>query len=166
MFTEGHVFNQNNKIIILKGTPLSLPFSSYAQLTIEMIDALLSNIEKKSIMYQKQSKPILSNLFLLNNYHYISKFLKANTRVLEMCGKEIDDRVAVMSETKRVDYFDGWNSVCEVLMDSTHVENGVMKSLSKQQKDEVKEKFKVMLFLENEMTITFILKILVVQSRL
>ena len=59
-------------------------------------------------MYGKQNKPILATLFLLNNYQYISKFLKTNGKVLDMCGKDLDNRVAILTESKRQEYFTGY----------------------------------------------------------
>jgi len=76
-------------------------------MTSEVIESLLQNIDKKSGMYLKQNKTILANLFLLNNYHYISKFLKSNPRLVELTGTEIADKIAVLAEMKRVDYFNG-----------------------------------------------------------
>lgn len=84
-------------------------------MTKEIIETLLQNIDKKSTLYLKQGKPILANLFLLNNYYYISKFLKANPKLVE-CGKELSDKIAVMAEMKRVDYFEGYNMLLDGLI--------------------------------------------------
>jgi exocyst complex component 7 len=100
----------------------------------------VEDIDTKSKGYKKSA---LSNLFILNNSHYVLKSLKG-TKVVDAIEKgscaEIEKTIK-----KQLDlYRDSWMPILNHLVDQTKIsDNGrIVTTLSKQQRDAVKENFK------------------------
>ena len=86
---------------------------------------------------------MLSVVFLLNNYHYISKVLRQTT-LGDLLGREIEIKFEKLLSKQKQLYIDGWRPALECLMDTTFITGGkIEKTLSKQQRDVIKDKFKV-----------------------
>ncbi|TPX35775.1 hypothetical protein SmJEL517_g01873 [Synchytrium microbalum] len=105
----------------------------------EVLDALSSNLETKSKAYKK---PMLSVVFLLNNYHYICKILRL-TPLGDLLGRDVEVKFEKLLAKQKELYLTGWKPALECLMDTTFITGGkIEKTLSKQQRDVIKDKFK------------------------
>lgn len=116
-----------------------------------MLEALVQNIESKSKFYKKGQS--LTQLFLLNNYFYISKSVRTTPGLLEIInGPDASSQpptslTSVVYEKplkQNVDlYQDNWKTCVEHLMDVTYVQDGgVQHVLNSNQRQMVKDKFK------------------------
>lgn len=119
--------------------------------SIDVLAALLNNLENKAKGYKKTSstldksatKPILASIFLINNYHYIVKSLRANTGLLNVIGKDFEGKVEKKMNEELDTYQQSWKPFIGNLMDTTYIKNGaVSTSLSKAEKQAIKDKFK------------------------
>lgn len=106
----------------------------------KLLKGLGEDIDQKSKGYNK--KPALSNLFILNNSHYIIKSAK---------GTKIVDKATLLEIEKTIkkqldNYRDSWMPLLNHLVDQTKIgDNGrIVTTLSKQMRDAVKENFKVL----------------------
>ncbi|KAF9355141.1 exocyst complex component exo70 [Mortierella sp. NVP85] len=117
----------------------------------DVLEALVQNIEAKSRFYKKGHA--LSQIFLLNNYHYISKAVRTTPGLLEIINGPDSANVPPNSLTsaiydrplkQNVDlYQDNWKTCVEHLMDVTYVQDGgVQQVLNSNQRQMVKDKFK------------------------
>ena len=130
----GHLIASN------KSKTGSFVITSFADFVSKIVEALLTDLETKSKGYKK---PILANIFLLNNYHYVFKGI-STTKLSENIVASLLDTVD-KSIKKQLDlYRASWMSIVEHLMDTTKIsdQGKIVVQLSKQQRDAVKEKFK------------------------
>lgn len=116
-----------------------------------MLEALVQNIDAKSKFYKKGQS--LTQLFLLNNYFYISKSVRTTPGLLELINgpdsanapvNSLNSAVYERPLKQNVDlYQDNWKSCVEHLMDVTYVQDGgVQQVLNSNQRQMVKDKFK------------------------
>ncbi|KAF9195031.1 exocyst complex component exo70 [Haplosporangium sp. Z 767] len=117
----------------------------------DVLEALVQNIEAKSRFYKKGQS--LTQLFLLNNYFYISKSVRTTPGLLDVINGADTGNMPANSLTsavyerplkQNVDlYQDNWKSCVEHLMDVTYVhDGGVQQVLNSNQRQMVKDKFK------------------------
>ncbi|KAG0256246.1 exocyst complex component exo70 [Actinomortierella ambigua] len=120
----------------------------------DAVDALVAAIEVKSKFYKKKD---LMQLFLLNNYYYISKSVKSQPKLAELLGVDANAGPGVSSASagttasmyerlfrQTIDaYQENWKGLIENLMDVTYVQDGdVQHILNSQQRQTIKDKFK------------------------
>ncbi|KAF9112438.1 exocyst complex component exo70 [Mortierella sp. AM989] len=117
----------------------------------DVLEALVQNIEAKSRFYKKGQS--LTQLFLLNNYFYISKSIRTTPGLLDIINGHDTAGMPAASLTsaiyekplkQNVDlYQDNWKTCVEHLMDVTYVQDGgVQQVLNSNQRQTVKDKFK------------------------
>ncbi|KAF9965642.1 exocyst complex component exo70 [Mortierella alpina] len=120
----------------------------------DVLEALVQNIDAKSKFYKKGQS--LTQLFLLNNYFYISKSVRTTPGLLELINgpdssatiggstNSLNSAVYERPLKQNVDlYQDNWKSCVEHLMDVTYVQDGgVQQVLNSNQRQMVKDKFK------------------------
>ncbi|KAF9998557.1 exocyst complex component exo70 [Entomortierella chlamydospora] len=117
----------------------------------DVLEALVQNIETKSRFYKKGQS--LSQLFLLNNYFYISKSVRTTPGLLEAINGPDTAGLPEASLTSAIYekplkqnvnlYQDNWKTCVEHLMDVTYVQDGgVQQVLNSNQRQMVKDKFK------------------------
>ncbi|KAF9986937.1 exocyst complex component exo70 [Mortierella antarctica] len=118
----------------------------------DVLEALVQNIDAKSKFYKKGQS--LTQLFLLNNYFYISKSVRTTPGLLELINGpdsatstpaiNLNSAVYERPLKQNVDlYQDNWKSCVEHLMDVTYVQDGgVQQVLNSNQRQMVKDKFK------------------------
>ncbi|KAF9897208.1 exocyst complex component exo70 [Lobosporangium transversale] len=119
----------------------------------DVLEALVQNIDAKSKFYKKSQS--LTQLFLLNNYFYISKSVRTTPGMLDVIngtGPEVantpaNNLTSAIYERplkQNVDlYQDNWKQCVEHLMDVTYVQDGgVQQVLNSNQRQMVKDKFK------------------------
>ncbi|TPX33934.1 hypothetical protein SeMB42_g07417 [Synchytrium endobioticum] len=105
----------------------------------EVLDALSQKLEAKSKAYKK---PMLSVVFLLNNYHYISKVLRQSP-VGGFLGRDVEIKFDTLLSRQKELYINGWRPALECLMDTTMIIGGkIDKALSDPQRKIIKEKFR------------------------
>eukprot|EP00842_Homolaphlyctis_polyrhiza_P006063 jgi/Hompol1/6458/HPOL_004987-RA len=103
-------------IVSYKGKQGAIPVASFPEFVSKMIESLLTDLELKSKGYKKAT---LTTLFLLNNYHYILKAIK-NCKLGEIVSAEVIDAIEKLIK-KQLD---------------------IVTTLTKQQREVVKEKFR------------------------
>lgn len=117
----------------------------------DVIMALISNLESKSRGYKKVStavdksggKTILACVFLLNNYHYILKSMKAFPALMNILGKDIVLKVERKIKEEMDYYQQSWKPYIAYLMDTTYIKNGTVSAqLTKAEKQGIKDRFK------------------------
>ncbi|KAF9200335.1 exocyst complex component exo70 [Haplosporangium sp. Z 27] len=117
----------------------------------DVLEALVQNIESKSKFYKKGQS--LTQLFLLNNYFYISKSVRTTPGLLDIINGPDTAGVPAINLTsaiyekplkQNVDHYqDNWKTCVEHLMDVTYVQDGgVQQVLNSNQRQMVKDKFK------------------------
>ncbi|KAG0198146.1 exocyst complex component exo70 [Mortierella sp. GBA30] len=117
----------------------------------DVLEALVQNIEAKSKFYKKGHS--LTQLFLLNNYFYISKSVRTTPGLLDLINgpdaanspaNNLTSAVYERPLKQNVDlYQDNWKGCVEHLMDVTYVhDGGVQQVLNSNQRQMVKDKFK------------------------
>ncbi|KAG0098021.1 exocyst complex component exo70 [Podila epicladia] len=117
----------------------------------DVLEALVQNIDSKSKFYKKGQS--LTQLFLLNNYFYISKSVRTHPGLLDLINGPDSANAPANSLTSAVYerplkqnadlYQDNWKPCVEHLMDVTYVhEGGVQHVLNSNQRQMVKDKFK------------------------
>ncbi|KAF9935090.1 Exocyst complex component 7 [Modicella reniformis] len=120
----------------------------------DVLEALVQNIEAKSKFYKKGQ--VLTQIFLLNNYFYISKSVRTTPGLLEVINgpdanananaplNSLPSAVYERPLKQNVDlYQDNWKTCVEHLMDVTYVQDGgVQQVLNSNQRQMVKDKFK------------------------
>ncbi|KAG0368817.1 Cullin repeat-like-containing domain protein [Gamsiella multidivaricata] len=117
----------------------------------DVLEALVQNIDVKSKFYKKGQS--LAQLFLLNNYFYISKSVRTTPGLLETLNGPDTAHLAPNSLTSAVYerplkqsvdlYQDNWKTCVEHLMDVTYLQDGgVQHVLNSNQRQMVKDKFK------------------------
>ncbi|KAF9398196.1 exocyst complex component exo70, partial [Podila epigama] len=118
----------------------------------DVLEALVQNIDGKSKFYKKSQT--LTQLFLLNNYFYISKSVRTYPGLLDLIngpdagnGPNTNNLTSAVYERplkQNVDlYQDNWKPCVEHLMDVTYVhDGGVQHVLNSNQRQMVKDKFK------------------------
>ena len=117
----------------------------------DVLEALVQNIEAKSRFYKKGQT--LTQLFLLNNYFYISKAVRTTPGLLEVINgpdsgnqplNSLPSAVYERPLKQNVDqYQDNWKTCVEHLMDVTYVQDGGLQQvLNSNQRQMVKDKFK------------------------
>jgi len=116
-----------------------------------VLEALVQNIDAKSKFYKKGSS--LTQLFLLNNYFYISKSVRTTPGLLDVINgpdstnsppNSLASAVYERPLKQNVDlYQDNWKGCVEHLMDVTYVQDGGLQQvLNSSQRQMVKDKFK------------------------
>ena len=117
----------------------------------DVLEALVQNIDAKSKFYKKGQA--LTQLFLLNNYFYISKSVRTTPGLLDIInGSDAGGQPAVSLTSavyekplkQNVDlYQDNWKTCVEHLMDVTYVQDGGLQQvLNSNQRQMIKDKFK------------------------
>ncbi|KAG0344492.1 exocyst complex component exo70 [Podila humilis] len=118
----------------------------------DVLEALVQNIDSKSKFYKKGQS--LTQLFLLNNYFYISKAVRTHPGLLDLingpdatnrpAANQLPSAVYERPLKQNVDlYQDNWKPCVEHLMDVTYVhDGGVQHVLNSNQRQMVKDKFK------------------------
>ncbi|KAF8937866.1 Cullin repeat-like-containing domain protein [Dissophora ornata] len=117
----------------------------------DVLEALVQNIEAKSRFYKKGQT--LTQLFLLNNYFYISKSVRTTPGLLEVINGPDTGNQPLNSLPSAVyerplkqnadQYQDNWKTCVEHLMDVTYVQDGGLQQvLNSNQRQMVKDKFK------------------------
>ncbi|KXS12403.1 Exo70 exocyst complex subunit [Gonapodya prolifera JEL478] len=101
----------------------------------DCIDALVTTLETKSRTYKK---PTLSTVFLLNNYNYVSKAIRASRALQDVVGPDVDIRLDRMVQKQRAAYDDVWKLCYDQLVDNSPAP----KQLSSQQREAIKAKFR------------------------
>ncbi|KAG0280871.1 exocyst complex component exo70 [Linnemannia exigua] len=117
----------------------------------DVLEALVQNIDSKSKFYKKGQS--LTQLFLLNNYFYISKSVRTTPGLVEVINghdgtnaspNSLPSAVYERPLKQNVDlYQDNWKACVEHLMDVTYVhDGGLQQALNSSQRQVVKDKFK------------------------
>ncbi|KAF9083262.1 exocyst complex component exo70 [Mortierella sp. AD031] len=117
----------------------------------DVLEALVQNIDSKSRFYKKGQS--LTQLFLLNNYFYISKSVRTTPGLLDVINgsdaanappNSLTSAVYERPLKQNVDlYQDNWKGCVEHLMDVTYVQDGGLQQvLNSSQRQMVKDKFK------------------------
>ncbi|KAF9388708.1 exocyst complex component exo70 [Podila verticillata] len=117
----------------------------------DVLEALVQNIDVKSKFYKKGQT--LTQLFLLNNYFYISKSVRTHPGLLDLINgpdaantpaNSLASAVYERPLKQNADlYQDNWKPCVEHLMDVTYVhDGGVQHALNSNQRQVVKDKFK------------------------
>ncbi|KAF9927380.1 exocyst complex component exo70 [Linnemannia zychae] len=117
----------------------------------DVLEALVQNIDAKSKFYKKGSP--LTQLFLLNNYFYISKSVRTTPGLLEVINgldaanvspNNLSSAIYERPLKQNVDFYqDNWKSCIEHLMDVTYVQDGGLQQvLNSSQRQIIKDKFK------------------------
>ncbi|KAI8818604.1 Cullin repeat-like-containing domain protein [Fimicolochytrium jonesii] len=125
-----------DKLIADGANPMgATAFSTIAQ---DVLTALTVNLDQKAKTYKK---PTLAAIFLLNNYHYMVKHVRASG-LAELVGNEEVGRLEKASQKGRQGYRDSWTSVIEAINDKGQGVAPGAKTLTKAQKHIVKDQFK------------------------
>lgn len=87
------------------------PVTSFNVFLTDILDALLQNLEKRSLLYGSRLKqPLLGTVFLLNNYHYMHKHVAREVRLGELFGSN-EDRFEKLVHQQRLDYLNRFVSL-------------------------------------------------------
>lgn len=126
--------------ILYEGWGSGLAAKTFPALVTEILDGLTSNLETKSKGYKKQ---VLAAIFLMNNYYFVHKQMK-QIGLSKYAGYAIQDKFLKAWERQKIIYFENWKTIFDILLDTNFTmmmaENP--KSLSKSQREMVKDKFK------------------------
>ena len=101
---------------------LEQKYVSLHKYCVESVDCLMSNLETKAKAYkkgmtgEKSSKSTLASVFMLNNYHFISKSLRANGDILKVVGKEIEKKLSDRIQEEMDAYMECWKPLLAGLM--------------------------------------------------
>ncbi|KAJ3330165.1 Exocyst complex component 7 [Blyttiomyces sp. JEL0837] len=109
--------------MLSEGWGAGLSAQSFKTLVVELLESLYVNLDLKAKAYKK---PTLSTIFLLNNYHYVFKQMKA-LNITSLVGSRLEDK-----------YETGYMKQQEIYRDS----GGIKQSLTKAQRETIKDKFK------------------------
>ncbi|KAJ3262243.1 Exocyst complex component 7 [Boothiomyces macroporosus] len=142
-------YNDALKLILesCKESNNSFPATSIPDYINKIISLLLVDLDNKSKTYKK---PVLSTIFILNNAHFILKSIKSQP-LGDIIEKEVAEGIEKTIKKQMDNYRNrslaltcSWAPTIELLMDTTKISEGgkIVTSLSKAQKDGVKEKFK------------------------
>ncbi|KAJ3325189.1 Exocyst complex component 7 [Boothiomyces sp. JEL0866] len=135
-------YNDALKLILesCKESNSSFPATSIPDYINKIISLLLVDLDNKSKTYKK---PVLSTIFMLNNAHFILKSIKSQP-LADIIEKEVSEGIEKTIKKQMDNYRNSWAPTIELLMDTTKISDGgkIVTSLSKAQKDGVKEKFK------------------------
>jgi len=124
------------------GVMNGFPVQSFDALMTDVLEALVQNLEKRAQLYTKQKQPTLGVIFLLNNFNYMYKILAKEKNLGQSFGN-VEERFEKLVSKQKDAYLNSWKSVYDHLMDATYIQSGVMvKTLSKAQREVVKDKFK------------------------
>jgi hypothetical protein len=105
-----------------QGKHAQLRFYAFSEYIIELIDALLSNIEKKSQLYVKSNKLNLSTIFLLNNYHFIYRSIKVNNKLALILGNDCEEKLGTLVAKQKEVYITRYAYYLEFKSDYTQLE--------------------------------------------
>ncbi|KAI9333874.1 Cullin repeat-like-containing domain protein [Obelidium mucronatum] len=126
-----------NTMLIEGHSAANLTSNNLKSLCKEMLSLLFTSLENKSKGYKKGG--ILGCIFLINNYHYVAKQIKSMGPILLDSEFEFEKAFLKQKET----YKASWTPCYQYLMDQTKIEGGnVVKTLSKQQRESIKDRFK------------------------
>ncbi|CAG8439218.1 7431_t:CDS:10 [Ambispora leptoticha] len=104
----------------------------------DCLETLSNSLDSKARTYKKAA---LTCIFLLNNYHYILKTIKAQFVLL--VDKEVESKYEKLVKKYNDAYQDTWKPCINHLMDYTYVRGGTLKTtLGSNDKQSVKERFK------------------------
>lgn len=120
------------------------------QLYADACVALSSNLETKAKGYKKSNavsatdknantRPILSTIFLLNNYHYIVKVVRSHPALQQMVGTDSVTQIDKRLRQELDVYMQSWQPLLTTLMDTTILQQG---QLSKADRQVIKDKFR------------------------
>ncbi|KAI8618061.1 Cullin repeat-like-containing domain protein [Chytriomyces sp. MP71] len=124
--------------MLTEGWGANLSASTLKALVKELLHLLYVNLENKSKIYKRA---ILGNVFLINNYNYIMKQIKLIGS--EAVGAECEVEFEKGFNKQKEAYKGSWTPCYQVLMEQTKIEGGaIVKTLTKQQREGVKERFK------------------------
>ncbi|KAI8928584.1 Cullin repeat-like-containing domain protein [Entophlyctis helioformis] len=131
----------DHMIINSQGKTGSFPATSFPDFISKMVESLLTDLETKSKGYKR---PTLTTLFLLNNYHYILKSIKGTKSLAESIGPDVLDSLEKSIKRQLDVYRNSWMPIIEHLMDTTKIsdQGKIVTSLSKAQRETIKDKFK------------------------
>lgn len=138
-------------------------FPNTRKYLLDLFTELLSNLETKSKGYKKGGggsaigsgraegatasgdkntpKPVISTIFLINNFHFILKNIRTQPLLLHLLDVEAKLEKRVGEELAA--YQECWNHIIEHLMDTTFIRNGEIKQqLSSSERQNIKDRFK------------------------
>lgn len=120
------------------------PVQSFGALLSDILESLIGNLERRSQLYSiKHKQPILGVIFLLNNYQYMFKILKQEKKLSQAFGNGSEEKFEKLVNKQKNEYLNSWKPVYDHLMDATYIQGGaITKTLTKQQREVVKDKFK------------------------
>ncbi|KAJ3006892.1 UNVERIFIED_CONTAM: Exocyst complex component 7 [Siphonaria sp. JEL0065] len=126
-----------NSMLIEGHSAANLSASNLKSLCKEMLSLLFTNLENKAKGYKKGG--VLGIVFLINNYHYVMKQIKSMGPILPESESEFEKAFMKQKEA----YKASWTPCYQYLMDQTKIEGGALvKTLSKQQREQIKDRFK------------------------
>ncbi|TPX64471.1 hypothetical protein SpCBS45565_g05856 [Spizellomyces sp. 'palustris'] len=124
--------------LIISDAAPPLTSQTFTSLLSTVLSALYTTIDQKSKSYKK---PTLASIFLMNNYHYVCKNLRAS-RLADVAEHDDVERVEKLWGRQREVYRDSWKPVIEVITDKGLAIAPNTKTLTKSQKETIKDKFK------------------------
>jgi hypothetical protein len=84
------------------------PVTSFSAFLTDILEALIQNLEKRSLLYgAKMKQPVLGTIFLLNNYHYMLKILVKETSLGSVFA--VGDRFEKLVSKQRVAYLNRYD---------------------------------------------------------
>ncbi|KAJ3179204.1 Exocyst complex component 7 [Irineochytrium annulatum] len=119
-------------------TASTLSPSTFPALVVDMLESLFATLDAKSKGYKKNT---LAYIFLLNNYYYIHKQIKS-MRTADFLPKELMTKYETAWVKQKDLYRESWKPCFDYLMDTTYVQAGGVKAMTKAQRDGVKDRFK------------------------
>ncbi|KAI9098278.1 Cullin repeat-like-containing domain protein [Phlyctochytrium arcticum] len=125
-----------DKILSDGANPLSV--STFSDLLSLVTTALAATIDQKAKMYKK---PTLAAIFLMNNHHYVYKNLR-QSKLADITKPEDIAKWEKSWGRHRESYRDSWKPVIEALTEKGMTIPPNTKTLSKSQRQAVKDKFK------------------------
>ncbi|KAJ1568851.1 Exocyst complex component 7 [Cladochytrium tenue] len=115
-----------------------LTAKSFASLIESVLESLFANLDLKSKGYKRSA---LATIFLLNNYHFVLKQCR-QLGLGALAGTAVEEKYEKAIVRQKELYRESWQSCFDCLLDTTHVQTGGVKALTKPQRETIKEKFK------------------------
>jgi hypothetical protein len=120
-------------------------FKDLADYGSKLLKGLTDDIDAKSKGYKKSA---LSNIFILNNSHYVLKYIKG-TKVTESIDKNILSDIEKTMKKQLNLYSETWLPILNHLVDQIKINENhrIVTTLAKQQKDTIKASFTVFIYI-------------------
>lgn len=115
----------------------------------DVIEAIISQLDGRARMLIKKNATVA--VFMINNIAYIETVMRKSEiwGVMNSAGNTTNGakRIEFLRKKFVEMYLEGWKDCAAYLMDVTYIKAGSKQSLSTRDKEAVKEKFKVRIFL-------------------